>query len=204
VADVLLIDFGGVLTSSPFVSFESFCVAEGLAPSRFLDVLRSEPEAARLLFAFEEGRVTETEFERAMAPLLGPTVPHRGLVRRLTGQLEPDVEMLDAVASLRSRGVVAVLVSNSVGYHAYEGYELEERFDHVVISGMVGKRKPSRRIYRLAMELAGTTPERSVFVDDFQNNIDAAERIGIESILHERAADTIPRLEAAFGTAIAA
>jgi FMN phosphatase YigB (HAD superfamily) len=56
----------------------------------------------------------------------------------------------------------------------------------------------------MAMDLAGTTPTRSVFVDDFQHNIDAAERIGIEAILHERAADTIPRLEAAFGVAIAA
>jgi putative hydrolase of the HAD superfamily len=204
VADTLLIDFGGVLTSNPFVGFESFCVAEGLAPTRFLDVLRSDPEAARLLVAFEEGRVSEAEFDRAMAPLLGPGVAHRGLTQRLTGSLVRDDAMLDAVASLRSSGVTTVLVSNSLGLHAYEGYDLDDRFDHVVISALVGKRKPSRRIYRMAMELAGTTPERSVFVDDFQNNIDAAERIGIEAILHERATETIPRLEAAFGVAIAA
>jgi putative hydrolase of the HAD superfamily len=125
-------------------------------------------------------------------------------VQRLTGQLEPDEDMLAAVAALRASGVTTVLLSNSLGYHAYEGYDLDDRFDHVVISGSVGKRKPSRRIYRLALDLAGATPARSIFVDDLQHNIDAAERIGIDAILHERAADTIPRLEAAFGVAIAA
>jgi epoxide hydrolase-like predicted phosphatase len=204
VADVLLIDFGGVLTSNPFVGFESFCVAEGLAPTRFLDVLRDDPEAGRLLVAFEEGRVSETDFDRGMAPLLGPGVAHRGLTQRLTGQLVRDEAMLDAVAALRAAGVTTVLVSNSLGYHAYEGYDLDALFDHVVISGKVRKRKPSRRIYRYALELAGKTPERSVFVDDFQHNIDAAERIGIESILHSRAVETIPRLEAAFGVEITA
>jgi putative hydrolase of the HAD superfamily len=202
-AKVLLIDFGGVLTSNVFAGFERFCLSEGLAPSRFLDVLREKPEAARLLVAVEEGRIGDDEFARGIAPLLGPSVAHRGLVDRLTGNLERDEPMLAAVGELRDQGVTTVLVSNSLGYSAYEGYELESRFDHVVISGDVGKRKPSRRIYRMAMELADATPERSVFVDDFARNIAAAERLGIEAILHERAEQTIAQLEAAFGVALA-
>lgn len=202
-AQVLLIDFGGVLTSSVFAGFEAFCTSEGLEPTRFVDCLREEPEAARLLVAVEEGKIADDVFARDFAPFLGPDVSPDGLIDRLTGHLDRDEAMISAVASLRSAGVTTVLVSNSFGYSAYDGYELEELFDHIVISGDVGKRKPSRRIYRHAMALAGTTPNWCVFVDDIQQNIDAAERIGIESILHERSDETIPRLEAAFELAIA-
>lgn len=195
----LLIDFGGVLTSSVFEAFGAFCAAHGLPPTRFVDVLAEDPEASRLLVELEKGTLPEREFERAIAPRLGPQVDPDGLLARLTAPLEPDRAMLGAVERIREAGVTCVLVSNSLGYAAYEGYDLERRFDAMVISGDIGVRKPSRRIYEHALRTAGVGPAEAVFVDDFEHNVAAARRLGIEAILHADAGATLPQLERAFG-----
>ena len=51
----LLVDFGGVLTTDVFASFEAFCVAEGLAPGTVRDRFRDDPEARGLLADLETG-----------------------------------------------------------------------------------------------------------------------------------------------------
>jgi HAD superfamily hydrolase (TIGR01509 family) len=43
--------------------------------------------------------------------------------------------------------------------------------------------KPDPRVYIAALELAGSNPERAVFIDDIQENIDGAERVGIKGLL---------------------
>ncbi|MDO9410832.1 HAD family phosphatase [Patulibacter sp.] len=200
----LLIDFGGVLTSGVFASFSAACVAEGLEPDRFLQAIRGTPEAGGLFTAVERGELADDEFERAFAPMLGPDVRPEGLLRRLTAALRPDEPMLAAVRDLRAAGVTTLLLSNSFGMHAYDDYDLPGLFDHVVLSGDVGVRKPSGAIYRLALERAAVTADRAVFVDDLEQNVVAAGRAGIHGVLHVEAATTIPALEAAFGVPLGA
>jgi putative hydrolase of the HAD superfamily len=200
----LLIDFGGVLTSGVFASFTAACEADGLHPDRFVDVLRNDPEAGPLFVAVERGDLPEDEFERAFAPRLGDGVAAEGLLRRLTAALRPDEAMLAGVAALRAAGITTVLLSNSFGMHAYDDYDLDGLFDHVVLSGKEGVRKPSGVIYRIALERAGVQPDAAVFVDDLEQNIVASERAGIRGIRHEHAADTLAALEDAFGVPLTA
>jgi putative hydrolase of the HAD superfamily len=195
----LLIDFGGVLTTSVFDSFRAFCVGEGLAPDRFPGILAEDPEAGAMFVAVEKGEIPEAEFERAFAPLLGPDVVAEGMLRRLTAALQPEPAMLDVVVALRATGVTTVVVSNSFGRHAYDDYRLEERFDHIVLSAEVGARKPAGAIYRQAIELAGCAPEQGVFVDDLEQNIVAARRAGLRGLLHEEPEATIAALGREFG-----
>ena len=67
----LLLDWGGVMTSNLMSSFSAFCEAEGLDPGALVGIFRANREARELLFAFEEGRIEETEFELGLAGLLG-------------------------------------------------------------------------------------------------------------------------------------
>ena len=61
---------------------------------------------------------------------------------------------------------------------------VEEIFESVVDSSAVGVRKPDPKIYRIALrELGDPAPERCVFLDDCQSNLDAATRLGIRSLL---------------------
>lgn len=191
-----------MLTTSVYDSFAAFCRAEGLAADRFPGILSADREAAAMFVAVEKGELPEAEFERAFAPLLGPGVAPEGLLRRLTAALRPEPAMLAAVAELRAAGVTTVLVSNSFGWHAYADYDLEARFDHIVLSAALGIRKPAGAIYRHAVELAGCAPGEAVFVDDLEQNVVGARRAGLRALLHEEPADTIAALGREFGIAL--
>jgi putative hydrolase of the HAD superfamily len=69
----------------------------------------------------------------------------------------------------------------------------------VVISSEVGIRKPSRRIYTIACTRLGIDPLQAVMVDDLQQNLDGAGRLGIAGVLHTDAADTRTQLSDRFG-----
>ncbi|MFB7123839.1 HAD family hydrolase [Kitasatospora sp. NPDC056273] len=59
---------------------------------------------------------------------------------------------------------------------------LTDLADEVVNSSRVGSAKPDRRIYEIAAERAGAAPERCLFVDDRQENVDAAVALGMTGV----------------------
>ena len=102
----LLVDFGGVLTTDVFTSFQQFCETEGLEPGAVRDRFRGDPAAQKLLFDLEEGKLTEEEFEPLFAELLQVADP-ANLIDRLFAGMRPDEAMLDAVARGAKRAASA-------------------------------------------------------------------------------------------------
>jgi putative hydrolase of the HAD superfamily len=206
--EALLIDFGGVLTTSVFDSFAAFCRAEGLPEDALRDSFARDEVAARLLVDAEEGRLSDEEFGRRLAARLCAQtdleLDPEGLLERMNAGLRPEPAMVHATAAIRASGVTTVLVSNSLGRPTYAWCDFDELFDHVVISAEVGVRKPSRRIFRLAAERAGVPPERCVTVDDLEQNLVGARRVGMRTILHTDPATTLAELEQVFGIALQA
>ncbi len=193
----LLVDWGGVMTSSPFASFNAFCEAEGLDPNKLASMFRADVVARELLISFEEGRLADAEFELALAERLG--VPDaEGLIDRLFAGAAPDEAMVAAVRAARAAGLRTGLISNSWG-DRYPRELLDELFDGVVISGEVGIRKPAPRIYELGVEAIGAQAGDCVFVDDLHFNLPPAEQLGMATVHHIEAHKTIAELEALFG-----
>ena len=198
----LLIDWGGVLTTSLFVSFQAHCLRVAIDPQQLIGRFRSDPEARELLLALEKGELHEQDFEVQLAALL--EVEPDGLIDGLFAGVEPDAAMVDAVRRARSGGRRTALVSNSWGVHRYPHDMFEELFDGVVISGEEGIRKPSRRMYELGAERAGVSPADCVYVDDLPFNLAPAEEMGMAVIHHTDAAITIPQLEELLGMPLSA
>jgi epoxide hydrolase-like predicted phosphatase len=197
----LLVDFGGVLTTDVFSSFQAFCEAEGLEPGAVRDRFRGDPEAQQLLFDLEEGRLTEEEFEPRFAALLEVADPV-ALIDRLFAGMRPDEDMLDAVAAAKLAGVRTGLISNSWGKGRYDRSRFPDLFDGTVISGEVGIRKPLPRIYELGAEAIGLAPSECVFVDDLPPNLKPAAELGMATVHHVSAETTIPELERLLGVSL--
>ena len=193
----LLVDWGGVLTSDVFEAFAEFGEREGIGPDRVARLFRSDPAARGLLVGLETGTLAEPEFERGFADLLG--VPPDGLIERLLGGVRPDERMRAAVLAARRQGVPTGLVSNSWGLGGYPAGLLTELFTGVVISGSVGLRKPAPEIYRLGARSLGLRPEQCVFVDDLPGNLAPARDLGMATVLHRTADDTLARLAELLG-----
>jgi putative hydrolase of the HAD superfamily len=196
----LLLDFGGVLTTNIWESFDAFCRDEGLPEGSVRRAFRDEPEALADLRLLETGEISDSEFAARFGPRLGIEETD-GLIGRMFGGLGPDHEMIDAVRRLRGTGVRTGLISNSWGTGIYEPRVLDELFDAVVISGEVGLHKPQPEIFRLGAERLGVEPGACVFVDDLRENVAGAEAVGMTAILHRGPKATVAKLEELFGNA---
>jgi len=197
----LLVDFGGVLTTSIWESFDRFCAIEGLERGAVLELFRDgDGTALALLRSLERGAVGDEEFERRFGAMLG--VGPEGLIGRLFGGLAPEPAMVGAVETARRAGIRTGLITNSWGMGVYDRAPLDI-FDATVISGDVGLHKPQPQIYELGAERIGIEPEACVFVDDLRENVAGAAAVGMTAILHRDPAATIAGLEDLLGIAIA-
>ncbi len=103
-------------------------------------------------------------------------------------QSKPHTKMLDLVAKLKAQhGLRIVVMSNEsreVNAHRIRTFKLDRLVDAFVSSCFVGMRKPDVEIFRLALDLAQTAPERALFIDNTAMFVQIAERLGMRSILH--------------------
>ncbi|MEV8597248.1 HAD family phosphatase [Streptomyces sp. NPDC052012] len=197
----VLVDFGGVITSSVLRAFTDFGASLG-DPRLPLDLLARDQPSRTLLADHECGRIDAEAFERGFAERLrahGANVSAEGLTLRMQAGMSIDRDMLTLLGDLRAVGRPVALVSNSFGTGTYDRVELAAVADAIVISSEVGIRKPSRRIYAIACQRLGIDPEEAVMIDDLQQNLDGAARIGIGGVLHTSAADTRRQLAERFG-----
>lgn len=200
----LLVDYGGVLTTSIHESFGQFCIRESLDPAAFRAALgRAFADATSPAARVETGVLTPQDFDVELAQFLtdglGSPVSAERLVERLFHGVRREPVMVEAIRRLRAAGVCTVLVSNSWGGAAYEDEVLDLLFDHRVVSGTVGLRKPDAAIYEHALTLANLEASASVFIDDLPLNCEGARAVGIDAIHHVDPTTTIRALEVRFG-----
>jgi epoxide hydrolase-like predicted phosphatase len=196
----LLVDWGGVMTTSPFASFRAFGEQEGLEPDTIGELFRRDRASRALLVGIEDGSIPQPEFESRFATILG--VDPAGLVDRMFAGAVTDQAMQDAVRRSRAAGIRTGLISNSWGTARYDRHLLAELFDGVVLSEEVRMRKPAPEIYALGAQAVGLPPATCVFVDDLTFNLGPAQELGMATVHHVDARRTIGELERLLAVAL--
>ncbi|MBB6555334.1 HAD family hydrolase [Nonomuraea rubra] len=201
----VLIDWGGVLTTSLSDSIARWIAADRIDADRYYTVMREMIDHAyrggdgeSVVHALERGELDGAAFERDLAARLltldGVPPVAEGLLERMFAGFERVEAMYDMLRDVRRNGVRTCLLSNSWS-NTYPRDDWDEVFDAVVISGEVGMRKPEPRIYQHALGMIGLDGAQCVFIDDIEANIVAARELGIAGIHHRDAATTIAELE---------
>jgi putative hydrolase of the HAD superfamily len=94
--------------------------------------------------------------------------------------------MLDWQLALKQRGLLTAIVSN-MGDTVHEAMARElgwlSRFDVLVWSYQLRIAKPDPAIYRYVLEKLGTQPGETLFVDDREDNIQAATTAGMKGVI---------------------
>ena len=75
--------------------------------------------------------------------------------------------------------------SDELNRHRIAAFGLDEIFDAFLSSCWLGLRKPTRKFYDRALSIAQAAPERSVFIDDREQNITPAQALGMHTILYQ-------------------
>jgi putative hydrolase of the HAD superfamily len=204
VRDVLICDFGGVLTTPLQEGFLAYQEESGVSLEALGTAMAraAEEHGDHPLFVLERGEITEVEFRERIERHLEDGFDLGRLRALYFERLEPNRDMIEFVRNLRGRGVRAALLTNNV--REWEPLwraklpEIDELFELVVDSAFVGLRKPDPAIYALTLErLGGVAPDECVFVDDLDVNCEAARALGMAVVRFESAAQAIPEIESA-------
>ncbi|MBU6246009.1 MAG: HAD family phosphatase [Actinomycetales bacterium] len=189
--DAVIFDYGGVMTNSIRSIVGDWLARDGIDPDSFSAAMRAwlgpDAPAGNPVHLLEVGELSIDEFDRLLAAQLrtldASQVDPAGLSASLFAQMRDDETMFALVGELRAAGLSVGLLSNSWG-NGYPRARIDEAFDFVVISGEVGMRKPDQGIYDHCLTGLGAQAAGAVFVDDAEQNVMGAQRLGMRTILH--------------------
>jgi putative hydrolase of the HAD superfamily len=152
-------------------------------------------EVAYYLEHQSEGKDTASldDLRRRCAAVLAEAagVDGDGALEALLASLrfEAFADAAPALADIRARGMRVVVVSNwdySLS-DVLERVGLGDELDAVVVSAVVGAKKPDRRIYDAALAAAGCGPAEALHVgDSVVDDVAGARAAGIEAVLLQR------------------
>jgi HAD superfamily hydrolase (TIGR01509 family) len=95
-------------------------------------------------------------------------------------------ECLDMLSELQQAGRLSIATLNNesreLNDYRLDAFHLRPLFDYFICSGYVGEMKPLPGIYNSAIEISGYPAETSLFIDDKQENCDAAIALGMKAI----------------------
>ena len=150
----------------------------------------------------EEGRMTFQEYLDWVVFYRKRSFTRSQFRDFIFAQSKPYPGMIELIARLKFRhGLKIVVVSNeSREMNAYRirAFKLDRLVDTFISSCFVHMRKPDVNIFRLALDVAQTTPARIVYIDNTPMFVQIAEGLGIRSILHVNLKSTRAKL-ASFG-----
>ncbi|MBS5114980.1 MAG: HAD family phosphatase [Erysipelotrichaceae bacterium] len=109
--------------------------------------------------------------------------------------LKPKKEMLEVVKRLASQGYHLYLLSNAgVRFEVfYQNIEAISYMEGMVISSRVQCNKPNAKIYKILCQKYRLNPGECFFIDDYKENIDAANKLGIRGYVFDGNVDSLLR-----------
>lgn len=201
----VVVDYGGVLTNPLSETLEAYCAATGLTPEQIATAfaaVAAQDGGVAPMSQLEVGAITEEEFVAKVTAALvangAPRPPARFGEIWFRGRRanEPFVAYLH---KLRGRGHPLGLLTNNVAEWEplwRATIPVDELFDAVVVSSEERMRKPDPRIYETMLDRLGLPASQCVFVDDVEENCEAAERAGMRAVRFGDHVQAIAEIEA--------
>lgn len=193
-------DWGGVFTVGTFDGRSTGRLAERYG----LDVNRVREHYFALVHHLEVGEWTLPEFWAEFSGRIGlPDVPYEDFETLYLGSILENDRMYRFLPTIGAEHRVGLLSNNyPVVCEALRRDARWTRFDAMVFSNLIGVKKPDARAFHALTDALGVPADRTVFIDDVQENLDAAARLGFATILydtHERFLERYQAWHAATG-----
>ena len=199
-------DFGGVITTSPFDSFNIYEESKNL-PKDLIRTINSTNPDNNAWAKLERSEIDQEEFDSLFeveSQQFGHSVPGKQVLALLKGQIRP--EMVKALREIKDKLIQGCLTNN---IQSTEGQETETDnaaisgthqeimglFDFVFESSKENVRKPDPRFYQLACKRGKVNPNEVIFLDDLGINLKPAKALGMKTIKVVRAEDALQDLQ---------
>lgn len=178
----LLFDLGQVILTND---------SEGLYTKEFLeyfDISASDVHRGwdSIWPQFQDGLVSEWEFWKKLLENSGSKRQNITKAKRIWREnIRPIEDMFTLLERLKPNYSLGALSNISKEFLDYKRkkFKLDRYFREIVSSGYTGIPKPDPRIYMLAADRMGVTPEDCLFIDDVESVLIPARDLGMKTIL---------------------
>jgi putative hydrolase of the HAD superfamily len=192
-----ILDFGEVLCFQPDPEIIGrMAQLFGIPPENFME--RYVPTRG----PYDQGLLTPEEYWTGFARNAG-VIADAQLVERLRAMdlamwSRINGDMIDWLEALHGAGMTTALLSNmqhDMAEHARKNFGWLRHFDHQLFSCELRLIKPDVAIFARTIERIGVPPEQTLFVDDREANIQAAQTIGLKAVPFRGVEDLRTELE---------
>jgi FMN phosphatase YigB (HAD superfamily) len=185
-----IFDFGNVICSfDPALIVARTQQYSSLSPDELLAALKG---SHALMRDYETGLLTSDEFFERICSACRLSVPKKEFIAAYTQIFQPIESTYTLIRELKPRYKLGLL-SNTNEWHFEYGIkpvEVFPLFDTVTLSYEVKAMKPAQEIYMDALQKLGARPAECMYVDDLEENVLAAEKLGMQGFLF-RSGDTL-------------
>ena len=185
--DAVVFDLGKVLIDYSYDDFFKLLNSRGGSFSSEADFVAKVD-----LTAYEHGHYDDAEFLQRVNSCLTDPLPDDTLLAAWKNLFTPATQMLGLAKTLKQQCQVYVLSNTSAIHWSYlqETYALPDMCHGLLASFEVGHMKPTREIFAIAEQRFNLTPERSLFIDDKEENVQGARACGWQGLWHRNFAKT--------------
>ncbi|OFY20444.1 MAG: hypothetical protein A2W98_11050 [Bacteroidetes bacterium GWF2_33_38] len=184
----IIFDLGGVLLDLDFektnLEFSKFGIQN-------FNELFFYSQNKDFYYNFEKGLVSPYDFRQAVKSELNLNISDDDFDTAWNALLlEYNDKRIALLKELKSKYRTFLLSNtNEIHYHCYsktlrEKHQIEKLeylFEKAYFSFEMNYRKPETEIYKFVLEQSKLKPERTLFIDDYLENIEAAQKLGIQT-----------------------
>lgn len=194
----IIFDLGGVILNiDPQLTFDA------LKKLGFNGSFQDEKDAMTYFFDLEKGHTTPMAFRNFIRQLIGSDIADDDIDAAWTAMLlDIPADRIRYIEGLR-KDYRVFLLSNTNEIHRLKfhrtfedsfGYLFDQLFERNHYSHEMGLRKPDPEIYKMVLNENNLNPSETLFVDDIQENVLAAESVGMKglNILPGTLLETLP------------
>ena len=200
----VLFDIGGVVVGSPLDAIARYEREQGI-PAGFINRVVVSSGADGAWSRLERGELRlpafyeafDRDWERA-----GCRISAEVLMALVARSTVPRPAMIDAIARIRARGLLAAAVTNNWITEEEGTGALRPHFDAFIESAVTGVRKPDPRIFEIACAELGIEPPEAVLLDDIGANLKTARGMGMTTIKVADPDAALAELEGVLGFAL--
>lgn len=213
--DAVLFDLGGVILP---LAYGKTIEGLGALLGREAREIYRETEQDQLFDRFERGECSEDQFRDGLRSRAAPN--HRPTDSELDeawnailGRI-PDEHLTLLQKLSRAKRTFLLSNTNSIHLRQFRAHYAERHegqfgpfwtlFERDYYSHELGLRKPDPRSFLHILKAHGLRPDRTLFIDDNNHNIDAARALGLAAVLHPRNDPLSPYFEGWFADEVSA
>ena len=150
-----------------------------------------------LIHSFDTGKITPGHFFRESIKILRAEIDHNTFFSIYNDVFSPNMAVLKILKKVESKCRPVLLSNTDVMRFEFIKKKFPELliFDEYILSYEAGYVKPHPQIYWKALEKAKTEAWECIFIDDREENVEAALNIGLNAVLFDPETDLEAELE---------